>query len=333
MSMVDFFNTDSFNMVSLTNALVKLPHKPGRIGKMGLFKQKGSRTNTIILEEIDGLLQLLPTRTRGGPATVGKKNKRTVRSLVIPHIPFEDTILAEDVEGVRAFGSENAFETVAKVVNDKLATMKASFDVTWEHLMAGALQGIVLDADGSTVITNLFTEFDVTEGTVDFLLGTSTTDIRGKCLEVLDLVEEALGAGTYEHVHALCGKTIFRALIAHADVENAYDRWRDSAFLRSDPRSGFDFAGVIFEEYHGTVSGVDFIPTDEMRFFPVGVPNLFVTHFGPADFIETVNTIGIPMYAKQKVMEWDRGVQLHTQSNPLPICHQPAVLVKGHTSD
>ena len=65
-------------------------------------------------------------------------------------------------------------------------------------------------------------------------------------------------------------------------------------------------------------------------FFPVGVPGLFRQSNAPADFVETANTIGLPRYAKQAVdQQFARWVMLHVQSNPLPICARPRVLIKG----
>jgi hypothetical protein len=50
----------------------------------------------------------------------------------------------------------------------------------------------------------------------------------------------------------------------------------------------------------------------------------------PADFVETANTIGLPRYAKQAAdQQFARWVMLHVQSNPLPICTRPRVLLKG----
>jgi len=55
-----------------------------------------------------------------------------------------------------------------------------------------------------------------------------------------------------------------------------------------------------------------------------------VTVHAPADFVETANTIGLPRYAKQAVdQQFARWVMLHVQSNPLPICTRPRVLIKG----
>jgi hypothetical protein len=133
--------------------------------------------------------------------------------------------------------------------------------------------------------------------------------------------------------HALVSPEFFDALTGHAKVKEAYERQEDGAALRNDMRSGFTFAGITFEEYRGQATDADgnvrkFIASGEAHCFPVGTVDTFATYFAPADFNETVNTLGKPMYAKQEPRKFDRGTDLHTQSNPLPMCHRPAVLVK-----
>ena len=48
----------------------------------------------------------------------------------------------------------------------------------------------------------------------------------------------------------------------------------------------------------------------------------------PADFNETANTLGQPLYAKHEPRKFERVTDLHNQSNPFPMCHRPGVLVK-----
>ena len=48
----------------------------------------------------------------------------------------------------------------------------------------------------------------------------------------------------------------------------------------------------------------------------------------PADFNEAVGTVGQEYYAKQEPRKFGRGVDIHTQSNPLPLCMRPEVLVE-----
>ena len=336
MNVLDVFNQDAFGVVNLTEAINLLPYKPARIGGMGLFGREGITTTTVLIEESEGLLALLPTAPRGGPAAYGTGPKRTMRTLSVPHIPHDGAVLADDVQGVRAFGSGSQLQSVTTVVNNRLAQMRQNHEVTLEYHRLGAIQGVLLDADGTTTIYDLFTEFGVTQVTIDFALADAGTKVRLKCLEVSRAVEDALGAGTYDHIHAFCGATWFSDLIAHPDVEEAYSTYQEGKMLRNDPRSGFEFGGLIFEEYRGklipsegSTPATALLDTDTARFFPVGMANLFKTYDAPADFIEAVNTPGRPVYAKQERMEYDRGIKLHTQSNPLNICHRPKVLVRG----
>ena len=78
----------------------------------------------------------------------------------------------------------------------------------------------------------------------------------------------------------------------------------------------------------GTLGTRRFIAAGEAHAFPVGTVDTFATYFAPADFNETVNTLGQSLYAKQEPRKFDRGTDLHTQSNPLPMCHRPGVLIK-----
>ena len=70
---------------------------------------------------------------------------------------------------MRAFGSESMLEGVQAVVNQRMSEMATKMDATLEHLRVGAIKGQILDADGTAVIYDLFTEFGVTAHTeIDF---------------------------------------------------------------------------------------------------------------------------------------------------------------------
>ena len=69
--------------------------------------------------------------------------------------------MAEEVQGVRAFGSETATQTVQGQVMERGAIHSQSLEATHEYSRIGAVKGIVTYADGSTL--NLFTEFGVSQ--------------------------------------------------------------------------------------------------------------------------------------------------------------------------
>jgi hypothetical protein len=330
------FENPAFSMTSLTAALNLLPSRYGRLEELRLFPAKPVRTRTVVVEERAGVLNLLPSLPPGAPGTVGVRDKRTLRSFVIPHIPHDDVVLSEEVMGIRAFGSDNAFETIASVLTDHLETMRGKHAATLEYLRMGALKGIVQDADGRALV-NLFNEFNITPKTVNFKLNVDTTQVLEKCLELKRAMTRGLAGETMSQVHCLVSSGFFDKLVTHKSVQDAYRLWNEGIALRSDMRGGFPFAGITFEEYAGEASIPDgkggwitqpFIADGEGHAFPLGTLDTFATYYAPADFNETVNTLGQPLYAKQEPRKFDRGTDLHTQSNPLPICHRPGLLIK-----
>lgn len=332
MPTLDVFNQDAFGVRSLTAAILKAPYKPGRLGELKLFGESGITTTLVQIEEVNGQLTLIPTTPRGGVPDTIVGNRRTLRAFSVPHLAREATIVADQVQGVRAFGQENELQTVQGLVDQRLATLRQMHEVTLEHLRIGALKGQILDADGTTVIYDLFTQFGVTQQTQDFGFSDSTEDVRADCVAVLRKMEDELGGSTYTSARAFCSAGFFDALVDHANVKESF-KYQEGTVLRSDLRRGFQFGGITFEEYRGSVNGVDFIEDDVAYCFPEGAQTvngpLFQTWFAPADFEETVNTLGLPIYAKQaRDAEFQRWVKLHSQSNPLPLCLRPRAVVK-----
>lgn len=331
MPMLDVFHDDVFGVVSLTESINKLPYVPSRLGKMGLFKKGGVPTLTVVVEEQRGKLMIVPTAARGShPNVLGGKG-RNAKAFSIPHVPLEAAVMADDVQGVRAFGSESDVEVASTLVNDKLQEMRQAIELTHEWYRIGAVQGIVLDADaGFTELFNWFDAFGITEEVVGFDF-TDEDDVKLKAAYITRHIEDALGMTPYSYIHCLCGSDMFDSLITSAGVKEAFDRYQDSKFFRDNQvRSSFEYAGITWEEYRGAVGDTKFIADTDFRFFPVGVPGLFTETYGPANFMETVNTVGKPVYAKQEPRKWNEGIDLHTQTNTITMCTRPAVLVRGY---
>jgi hypothetical protein len=328
MPALDIFNNDAFSVSSLTAAIQEVPYTPGRIGQLGLFMSEGITTTTVQIEKNGNALSLVESKERGAPGVVVNADKRTMIPFNTIHLPQRATIGADSIQNVRAFGSETDVESVQTVVNTRLAKMRRNIDATIEHHKVGAIKGQILDADGSTVLLDLFTAFGISQQTKAMVLGTATTKVRTKILEVLDMIEDELGAATWTGVRVICGRTFFKAFVEHELVKAAYERYQDGAALRNDPRAGFEFAGCIWEQYRGQVGATKFVADAEAYAFPEGVPDMFITRFAPADYMETVNTNGLPYYAKQESMAFNKGIELEAQSNPICLCTRPRAVVK-----
>ena len=339
--MLNVFQQDAFSVMSLTDAINKIPFVPGRAGQVIPWVESGIRTLTAMIEEKDGVLSLVNPTPRGGPGEAFAKTRRTARSLTVPHYQVDDAIWADEVQGIRAFGSESELQTVQSLVNERAGEhVSQRLDPTLEFQRIGAVKGVILNADGSTLY-NLFTEFGVSQiGEIDFDLDNANPNrgvLRKACAGVVRNVANELGGVPFIGIHAFCGDTFFDELLAHKEVVESYQGTEMAKVLREGyvyPNGmkiygAFEFGGIVWENYRGSVGSTSFVEATKCHIFPVGVPGLFRTVYAPADYVETVNTMGLPRYMKQFPMPNDKGVNLELQMNALNYCTRPRVLLKG----
>ena len=329
MATFDIFNNDAFSVSNLSQTITDIPRVQTRIGDTGLFQEYGIAQTTMMIERQGSSLKLVPAAPRGGvgaPVNLGGRSMIPVQAI---HLPQTGSMLADEVQGIRAFGKESEVETVQNRLRTKLTKMKAQLDLTLEYHRIGAIKGQVVDADGTTVLMDMYSTFNVAQQTQNMVLGTPTTKVKQKVIEIKRKIATALGGRSFTGVRVLCSQTFFDDLNGHATVEKSFELYNGNSYARTDQSgTAFEFANVFFEEYAGGVGSTLFIPEGEAYAYPEGVTGLFQTAFAPADYMETVNTEGIPYYAKQEVMRMNKGVELEAQSNPITFCSLPETVVK-----
>jgi major capsid protein E len=346
MNLLNVFDNDAFSIVNLTDGINKLKFVPSRIGSMGLFTPRPVTTTSIAVEQKDGILILVPPTPRGGPGTAVDKAKRSMLDVRVPHFEINDAVMAEEVQGVRAFipgmiddGSEAAaVETVEEKVYERAAEHTQSMEATSEYSRIGAVKGIVTYADGSTL--NLFNTFSVTQlAEIDFDLDNANPGdgvLRKKCAQVTRIIGDELGAVPWTGAWAFCGDNFFDDLLAHKEVRASFLNQTEAQILRdgyigpNKPSWGiFEFGGITWENYRGKVGSQGFVDPDKVHIFPMGAPGLFRTYWAPADYRETVNTLGRRLYAKLYPTDNDKGMKYDVQMNELNICTRPRTLQQG----
>lgn len=357
MELVDIFSDDAFSLISMTAAINEVDHVPGRAGQLVFAGVgEGVRTDTVTIERKGEALSLIRTSKRGAPAPKEVNDRPNLRAVNIPHIKLEDTIRADEIIGVREFGTVDQLTSVESVINTRLRKMALRHDLTLEFHRLGAIKGQILDADG-TVLTNLFDLFDVknSQGVVgpevfDFNLENYSVDeyedaVRVTCQRIVRFMARkakmALPAGW--RVWAFCGDEFFDKLVEHPTVKEVYKNTaeQERRLGASYAFGAFEFGGIVFENYRGTDDGEDVsegtndapmvgIGLNECRLFLTGVPMIYAEYFAPASFMETVGSIGLPRYAKVAPdTKFNEFVELHTQQNPLPLCLRPQTLCRG----
>lgn len=340
--MDDLFASDAFSLTTLTDAIQDKVIRPGRLAEMGLFSTTSVHTLDIAVEQRGDTLQIVAPSSRGAPGEMRDYPKRSLHTFKIPHFQRDWSVIADEVQGVRAMGSSTRLETVQNKVAERISVNIADLEVTEEHARLGAIQGVITYRDGSTF--DIFDRFGVSEpATIDFDLdAASPVDgvLRKRCTAMIRSVRAALGGVNFEYVHALVGDNFFDDLLMHREVRETYKGWSDERILResyvgknraSNPI--FRFGDIVFENYgaiedsgDGALMGIG---TDLARFFPVGVPGLFRTYYAPADYNETVNTAGKRLYAKSFPMPNGKGINGEVQMNALQLCTRPGALFSG----
>lgn len=335
MATMDVFNSNAFSLTSLSGAVNKLDYKPQLLGELGLFDKMPVRAQNIFVDQRDGALNLIQTSNIGAPPEELKRDSRSAVSLKATRLAKSATIQAAEIASWRAFGTESDHTVVMSEVARRLERVRQDMELTHERHRLTALQGILLDADGST-IRNYFTEFNVSvPANVPFLLDTATTEIRTICHNITrSMARSAKGSFTGSTtVHAICGDTFYDKLISHPNVKNTYLNWSAATDLRQNTAFGaFSFGGITFHNYRGTDDNSTVaVGVNDAKFFPVGASDVFVQAMAPADeFMPYVGTPGQELYA-MTIQDRDRqaSVKLEMYSYPLYICQQPGVLRTG----
>ncbi|MEN5288540.1 major capsid protein [Stenotrophomonas lactitubi] len=304
-----------------------LPRISTRLADMRLFQEQGLVGTTIVKVGINGTkLVLVPNVPRGAPGQPKGLERGKVKLLETTHLPQNSTVMADQLLGVYDPADPEG-NNVAAVVNALQAVHKRDLDFTIEFHRMGALQGKLLDADGSVII-DFYEEFGVSQTIIGMELNKDNSKVRTKCMAVKRAIEDKLGGIPYTGIHVFCSAGFFDALTDHPDVQKAYERWQDGAALRDDVRKGFVFGDITFEELQGNTGGDLALADGEAIAFPLGVPDMFLTRFAPADYLETVRGIGLPYYTKTAPMRMNKGIQLESQSNPLNINTRPDAVIR-----
>ena len=337
MDILDVFK-DIFTMASLTDAISDVDYVPGRVGQLGIFAVEGIPDRKVVIEEEYQTLKLVPTSPYGGVPSADTTDARKARPFIVPHISVIDSISSEEIQSVRAYANgmapSAARMSVEQIRDKKLAQMQLKLQATLEYHRIGAVKGQILDADGTTTIYDLFTEFGVAQQTLNMALGTTTTNILGQIRAAQRLSLAALGNAAFTGWRALCGDTFFDEFIGHSKVEDKYLNSADNRLLReADLAYGaIAFGGVVWENYRGSVGGVDFIEADKAYLFPTGVMGLGLQKNGPSDWIDRVNQIpsadGLPIEVRSELKPNGKGIDIECQMNPLCLLTKPRAVIQ-----
>lgn len=339
MAGIDIFSDNAFSLLELTAALSDVEYQPNMLGAMGIFTPRSVRTEKVAIERKENVLSLVQTTPRGAPLDAAKNQpRRTIRDFRSVRLAKGDHIEAAELANIREFGTESEFVQVQKETMQRMVNVRADLELTHENMRLGAIQGIVVDADGS-VINNWFDEWSIAqpaEQTFDFAT-LIDGKFREKCNQTVRAMQRASkGAwGPGARVGALCGDEFYDALIKNAEVREIWLAQQARAdSLRADlvqPWMEVDFGSIRWINYRGTDDNSKVaVPSTKCKFFPIGAPDAFLRVQSPGEFFDTINQPGQEYYALTIPDEKRNAfVDIEVYSYPLYVATRPQMLLRA----
>ena len=199
-----------------------------------------------------------------------------------------------------------------------------------------SLKGKIYDGNG-TLLLDLFQAFDKIQKVINFELNVPATDVKAKCAELASFLRLNLLGERMTGVEILVDRNFFDTLVAHPNVEKFYVNYTAAMALANPTYAQygrvFPFGGVTFREYDGFAtlydkSTVPMIDAGEGIGLPVGTMNTSKTFFAPAHDIRAVNSPGLEIYMSEEVLKHGAGIEIKSESCPLPVWNRPELLVK-----
>lgn len=274
-------------------------------------------------------------------ASVG--GERDALQLKIPHIPADDAITVNDIDGVVQASSiqeAQGLESVGSVRAEKMARLMDAHTLTkqvarMQLITTGTVyapNGTMRQSYGDTV--NYYTEFGVARTEIGVTLSTGI-DPRAQVEEIVKSVRNAArNGGGFTRMVALCSTSFFNALWMNAYVTDAVKYFQQPQSLailtgRADNALGLDAqyrsldlwgivwvdAGAAGYEDPATGGFVEMVPEGDAYVFPMGLQGLFKTYYAPANKFSTINRTSQGSYWFEYANEKDEMIEIQSEQN------------------
>lgn len=329
-----------YTQTHLTDTINVLPNQFGLLEEQGFFPDQPV-TSTVVEITLDKFeINVLPTSPRGAPAKPNVPNRADKIWMEIPHIKDMSVIKPTDIQDMVSLTNvPHAAMTFEEAFARRLEQDRLKHDLTLEFMRMGALRGQIFDGE-LTLVHDLFEAFQVPKKEVNFALNDPDTNVNAKCAEVISHVRSNLRGEIMTGVEAFVDPTFFNLLVSHPRVEKFYVNWQAAANMANPDRRErggqygrvFEFGNILFQEYDAVTQDANggplpMVAQGEGHAYPAGTRATQATYLAPADDIRFVNQPGRRIYMSPEILKHGQGIELQTQSNPLPIFNRPGTLV------
>lgn len=342
-----------YSNVELTEEVNRIPNNFGMLNALNLAPDESMASRYVRIDFRDGYIVVLAADEPGAPGQMSEQDDVGGTILMIPHFPHIETIKTEDlVGGVEVINGMMSARNLDTETARRLNTIRRNHSITLEYIRMGMLRGLIKDGKGRTLY-DLFSIFNLTKKTIDFELGTASTNVYEKCEAVIDHVQTNLKGETSTQIETVVSPSFFNKLVSHPKVEKYWIQTQNAPMLQNFERERLggnwgrlmEFGQILFREYKGTfpvrntagaITSEAIVEANKGHAYPAGTQNLFRTYQGPVHHVDMVNVApdaSDPIYVSSKVLDHGAGVEMKSQSNRIAVCKQPNLVVEVVTSN
>lgn len=349
------YNPNNLNqVVDLSTQINYIPNQWGLYNSLGIFQVENLATRTALVPRFQQALTIGGDRGWDERNNVQGNYTRDALLIQVPHMPMDDSITPNDINGMVDF--TNVFagiqtESVNLVRDRKMQMARQSHAQQLELARAQLINYGTVYAPNGTLKTsygptiNFYNEFGVTQTALTLALNDLTQDPLGGIEPIIKSIQNAIQDGTYnyEAIMAVCDQTFFSKLIAHPFVRDTYKYFNQpqsqmllNGRLGAPSSMGLDarfrqftYGGITFVEYTGSIAGTPLVPAGEARVFPVQRDgSLFKTYYAPAPRFSTVNRPASEVYYFEHRNDKDDIIEIMTESNFANAVLRPQTIIK-----
>lgn len=301
----DVFTDEAFHAIEVTEAVGNIVYIPQTLNALNLFEVEPIRTTDVAISRRDETLVLVPMTERGSQETLLERDSRSTRKISTVRLAQTDRINAASLQNIVAENMpfDQALQNALDEVDDRQRKMMRKLELTREYHRLAAMQGYLLDADGS-VAYNYFEEFGFTQPAEILFDFRNMTEgaLRAFVSQNVarPMVRQLNGRVTpATRIGALCGDNFYDKMTMAPEIRQTYLNYAAAAELRqSNIWGSFQFAGVEWMNFRGTDDGSTIaIDQDDVKFFPIGATDVFKEYRAPGEDFPFVNELGREFYS------------------------------------
>lgn len=335
--------------VDYSGTINQIPYQWNLIRQLGLFGERfGTQKEFFIAKKTEVDVPLLEDRNWEGTRPTLAREAQSGVTFLIPHFPVDDMILPNDIDGrftLSELGAGTELDTVARVRADKIDRIRRTHEQVWEYARGVALvtgdvyapMGTLKTTYGNTV--NSYQEWGITRQTHAIRVGTGV-DPQESVAELFGKLQSASYTGdALSGYMVICSPELFNGLVQNDYIRDIYaaaqlpgaqqllvGRLGNALGLDARFRS-FEYAGILFVEYRGTVAGQRVIPANQ----GVAMPRMQVgrLHFAPANKFGAngVNDTALASYLWEYMGQRMDKLELESETNFAAVLDRPDLVM------